>query len=88
MIAQESIETFIDEVLRIAKEFHHPVERNRSGLRQIDSGHKKLHEDHIRRLYPAVLEPAASVSKLIDGAAPGRPCAHKPTREIIAKYKG
>jgi hypothetical protein len=87
-MSQESIETFIDEVLRIAKEFHHPMERNRSGLRQIDFGHKKLHEDHIRRLYPAVLEPAASVSKLIDWVAPGRPCTHKPMREIIVKYKG
>ena len=78
---------FVDGVFQIARELGYPLERNRQGLRQVDFGHKKLHEDQIRQLYPDILRPAASVSKLIDKVAPGRPCTHKPLRQIIRQYR-
>jgi hypothetical protein len=78
---------FVDRVFQIAKEHGYPVERNRQGLRQIDFGHKKLHEEHIRRLYPDILQPTESVSNIIDVIAPGRPCTHRPMREIVAQYR-
>jgi hypothetical protein len=79
-----SAETFVDRVLQTAKELGYPVERTRQGLRQVDFGHKKLHEDHVRRLYPDILQSSANIPKLIETVAPGRPCTHKPMREILA----
>jgi hypothetical protein len=78
---------FVNHVFRIAKEHGHPLERTRQDWRQIDFGHKKLHEDHIRQLYPDILQPGASIPRLIESVAPGRPCTHKPMREIIAQLR-
>jgi hypothetical protein len=78
-------EAFVARVLEIAKELNFPLETNRNGLRQIDFGHKKLHENHLRQLFPSILEPNAYISKLVENVAPGRPCTHKPLRETIAR---
>jgi len=61
----------------------YPVEMSRNG-RQIDYGHKKLREGHLAEVYPEILQPGAHIPSLINRVAPGRPCAHRPTREIIA----
>ena len=82
-----SEEDFIRRVLQIARADGYPVARNRDGFLQIDFGHKKLHEQHLRKMYPNVLSGYQSISQLIDNVAPGRPCAHKPMREIIMKLR-
>jgi hypothetical protein len=75
---------FIEDVFRIARERGYNIETSRRNkLPQIDIGIKKLHLEHIRKMYPAVLFHDADVGELIKGVAPGRPCAHKPFREIV-----
>ncbi len=75
-----SEDAFINGVLHIAKERKYPVKVNREGFHQIDFGHKQLHEGHLRKLYQTMLK---NIPSLIEEIAPGRPCAHKPTREIV-----
>jgi len=78
---------FVSEVIRVAREQGYKIETNaRHGLDQIDFGHKKLHAGHLEELYPAILEPSAHIPTLINQVAPGRPCAHKPMREIIEQF--
>lgn len=78
----------------IAKKHDHEIEINRDGLRQIcfinDKGnmHKKLHEGHLKALYPDILESDARIGILIERVAPGRSCAHRPMREIIEEITG
>ena len=60
------------------------IEPSRNGV-QIDFGHKKLHEGHLRALFPDILAKGVNVAKLIETVAPGRPCVHRPMREIIAQ---
>jgi len=75
---------FIEDVFRIARSRGHTIEiSRRNNLRQIDFGIKKLHEGHIKELYPDVLFKNAKIGDLIESVAPGRPCSHKPFREII-----
>ena len=79
---------FVDAVFVIAKQKGYIQETGRNGIRQIDFGNKKLHEDHLRQLYPKILHPLAITDtsytrKLIEDIAPGRPCTHKPMREIV-----
>jgi hypothetical protein len=79
-----SVDDFINDVLRIAREKGHKVETlHRTSVPQIDFGHKKLHGDHIRQLFPDALSRNANINSLIDRIARGRPCAHRPFREII-----
>ena len=78
-------EQFINSVVKIASEHGHGVETNKFGLRQIDFVHKKLHEGHLAKLYPEILQSDARIAVLIDRVAPGRTCAHKPMRKIIAE---
>jgi len=59
--------------------------RHKTGFVTGLSGNKKLHEKHLGDLHPDILTDGANVSALIDGVAPGRPCTHKPMKEIIAK---
>lgn len=80
---------FIDAVIDGARKRNDcEIEDSRNG-RQIcfkdDDGHtvKKLHEGHLTELYPAILEPDAHIPTLIEAIAPGRPCTHKPMREIV-----
>ncbi len=78
------VDDFVKDVLRIAREHGHKIETSRNNiLPQIDFGPKKLHEDHIRKLYPYALFGWIDISMLIDVVAPGRPCSHAPFRKII-----
>ena len=74
---------FVDAVLAEASRGGYKIEGSRNG-RQVDFGHKKLHEQHLRALYPEILAHGASVSALIDEVAPGRPCSHRPMKTILA----
>jgi len=83
-----SKDQFIKEVMRVAREYGYKIESNsQTGQAQIDFGNKKLHAGHIADIYPAALSPQANISSLIETVAPGRPCAHKPMREIIEQLK-
>lgn len=74
---------FIEKVIIVARNLNFLIEDSRNG-RQIDFGHKKLHEGHLRVLYPEILNENANINILIDNVAPGRPCTHAPMRTIIA----
>lgn len=79
---------FIQEVLRIAKEQGYIIEiSSRNKLEQIDFGNKKLHVGHLEKLYPEILSDDVNIAKLINKAAPGRPCTHKPMREIVKQLQ-
>lgn len=75
-------ESFIELLIAEAVKRGYVLERTRNG-RQIDFGNKKLHEGHFRSLFPSILSPNANVRELIENVAPGRPCTHRPMREII-----
>ena len=77
-------EEFVEQFMKIAGR-RFKIEINRDGLRQIDFGNKKLHERHLRKLFPKILQKDADVAKLIEEVAPGRPCTHKPVKEIVAQ---
>lgn len=77
---------FVEVVIAEARQRRYPVENSRNG-RQIDFGHKKLHEGHLQALYPDILADGANVSDLIEKVAPGRPCSHRPIKEILASIK-
>ena len=75
---------FLNDVLRIARNEGYTIETlHRTNVPQIDFGHKKLHGNHIRALFPVVLEHDANINGLIERIAPGRPCSHVPFRKII-----
>ena len=76
---------FVDKVVGIARKMGFKIETNRHGLTQIDFGNKKLHAGHLQRLFPKILEADANVAKIIETVAPGRPCTHKPMREIVVQ---
>jgi len=76
---------FINQVIESARVNGFKIEINRNGQTQIDFSHKKLHSGHLAQLYPEILHRDANISGLIDAVAPGRPCSHKPMRELIEK---
>lgn len=76
---------FIRDVVETARQRGFKIETNRDGLVQIDFGNKKLHAGHLSRLFPDILEAGADVAGLIERVAPGRPCTHRPMREIISE---
>ena len=77
---------FINEVFTIARKNGYVIEKNaRNGRDQIDFGNKKLHEGHLEHLYPKILMSGSNVSGLIEKVAPGRPCTHKPMKEILSQ---
>jgi hypothetical protein len=78
-------DVFVTAILQVARSHGYRVEVNRYGLRQIDFGHKRLHEGHLRQLYPEIVGENARISALIDSVAPGRPCSHLPMKRIIAQ---
>jgi len=81
-------EEFVSDVFRIAQERGYRIETCRGkGYPQIDFGIKKLHAEHIKKLYPNVLEENANIGKLIDNVAPGRPCAHAPFGRIVEQIR-
>lgn len=77
---------FIDAVIFEAQRHGYLVESSRNG-RQIDFGHKKLHEKHLCRPYPAILREDMDIAGLIDVVALGRPCSHRPMKEILARIR-
>ena len=79
---------FIDQITRKARAKRLQIEMTRDGGTQIDFGHKKLHSGHLAQLFPEILLPDANVAKLIEAVAPGRPCTHKPMREIVEQLAG
>lgn len=81
-----AVDEFVSEVLRVALECGFAVENSRNG-KQINFGHKKLHEGHLRELYPNIAIPGAHIPALIENVAPGRPCTHRPMRDIVERLR-
>jgi len=77
-------ELFIIKVVECARKQGFVIETNRDGFLQIDFGNKKLHQKHLNELFPEILSSNAKIAKLIEKIAPGRPCTHKPMRDIIS----
>lgn len=83
-----SFEEFQSDVLRIAACDGYEVGYlYGTNIPQVDFGHKKLHGNHFRSLFPRVLADNADVNKLIEEVAPGRPCVHAPFRKIVYQIK-
>ena len=79
-------EQFVNDFLHLAEKSGNKIERHRDrDIRQIDFGHKKLHEDHVRALFPAILLADEDLGRVIESVAPGRPCTHRPVRIIMAE---
>lgn len=76
---------YLNTVFTIGRTMGYGIELNHAGQRQIIFGHKKLYAGHLSAMYPDILADSPNVSKLIDKVAPGRPCAHKPMKEIIRR---
>ena len=76
---------FVEDVVCNARSLGYRIETNRMGLIQIGFGHKKLHEGHLRTIFPQIFQPGANISQLIEDVAPGRPCSHRPMKEILAR---
>lgn len=74
---------FVEQVARTARTKGFTIDTNRNGQMQIDFGNKKLHAEHLARLFPQILSEEADVARLIEAVAPGRPCTHRPMREIV-----
>lgn len=81
-----STDEFIDMVIEMARSHGYAIEDGHNG-RQINFGNKKLHERHLKDLYPDILADGANVRALINNVAPGRSCAAKPLRQLIAQIK-
>lgn len=80
-----ALKDFLRQIFVVAQDMGFKIETNRNGQTQIDFGHKKLHEGHLRAMYPQALLPGTNISKLIDRVAPGRPCSHRPMKNILAR---
>ena len=79
---------FVEHVTRVAREHGYKIESHaHSGEPQIDFGNKKLHAGHLRRMLPAILANTGTMASIIDEVAPGRPCSHRPMREIIEQLR-
>jgi len=83
METQQSIALIVE----TARRKGHRIATNRDGLQQIDFGHKKLHAGHLRAMLPEILRDGASIAGIIERVAPGRPCTHKPMKEIIREVR-
>lgn len=79
---------FVRNVLRIAQQQGFKIESSkRIGQLQIDFGNKKLHATHLAQLFEAAMDTSQDISRAIEKIAPGRPCTHKPMREIIKQFR-
>jgi len=76
---------FVKQVIFLARKSGFKIETSPSGEEQIDFGNKKLTTTHLSKLYPAIVQENADVAKLINSIAPGRPCTHKPMKDIVQK---
>jgi len=79
MKATECVDMIIDE----ARKRGYTIEYSRNGRQIIFEHEKKLHEGHLTELCPGIFCPDAHIPTLIGDVAPGRPCVHKPMREIV-----
>jgi bifunctional DNase/RNase len=70
-------------VIEEARLLGYEIEDSKNGP-QIDFGCKKLHEKHLRKLFPII---GVSIKDAIEQVAPGRPCVHVPMREIIRRLR-
>ena len=85
MIKQEAL---IEQIVRVARKHGYKIDSHaRTGEVQIDFGNKKLHAGHLKAILPGVLSNTTSIAKLIDSVVPGRPCSHRPMRQIIDQLK-
>ncbi len=83
-----SADDFLNDVLRVASQQGYRIETLRgTDIPQIDFGIKKLHARHILALFPAILADDADINRMIENVAPGRPCAHRPFRELVAQIR-
>jgi len=85
LLCEERMEKheFVRAVFAHAQFLGYTCRLNRKGIQQIDFKNKSLHQEHIEQLYPAALWKDSDIKNLIEAVAPGRPCTHKPMREII-----
>lgn len=79
---------FIKNTFRLARKMKFKVETNQNDQEQIDFGNKKLTVAQLSLMHPDILMPGADVAKIIEKVAPGRPCTHKPMKEIVESLKG
>ncbi len=78
---------FIKGTLRLARKMKYKIETNQNDQEQIDFGNKKLTVNQLSLMHPDILLPDADISKIINAVAPGRPCTHKPMKEIIENLR-
>jgi len=85
---------FIKLVFEIAAKHGHRIEMKNGENYQIafvnsrGNMHKKLHVGHITHLFKlGITSEEVEIYKLIDHVAPGRPCTHKPFKEIVKTIK-
>ncbi|WP_289534416.1 hypothetical protein [Pseudomonas sp. SO81] len=81
---------FVEAVLQLAAELGLKIEERRPGWSICfnETSDKWLSEQHLRQLYPAILEADLSdarINQLIEQVAPGRPCTHVGMRQIVAR---
>lgn len=81
------VEDYVNIFFVTAKEMGYQIEMCKRGKArgqlQINFGNKKLHADHIRRLYDLIEEKGLSFSyKDFEKIVPGRPCVIKGFKEI------
>ncbi|WP_292463440.1 hypothetical protein [Methanolobus sp.] len=84
-----NVDDFVNNFFKNAEKIGYNIEVcNRGearGKRQIDFGNKKLHELHIRMLYPMLIENGIDFSPAsFNEIVRGRPCSIKGFREISA----
>ena len=76
---------FVRRVIEEARSMGCKIKNSRNGKgMQIDFGHKKLNEEHLRKLFPIVCVP---IEVAIERVARGRSCTHVPMREIIRRVR-
>lgn len=81
---------FVDLVMVLAVEQGLTVEERRPGLSVCfnQNSDKWLSENHLRQLFPAIIEDGLSdseINRLIEAVAPGRPCTHVGMRKILSR---
>ncbi|QLC50604.1 hypothetical protein HWN40_10375 [Methanolobus zinderi] len=84
-----NVNDFVNRFFETAEKLGYDVEvckrGEARGKKQIDFGNKKLHELHLRKLYPMLIENGIDFSyDAFNDIVPGRPCAVKGFREISA----
>jgi hypothetical protein len=77
----------LERIFQVARDQGFRVETTAQNGQQIDFGHKKLHEGHLKKLLPDIFSDGIHIPTLIEKVAPGRPCAHKPMRKIVAQIR-